>query len=281
MTVLEIDAAAYHRDEVSDSPALSASIAKLLITRSPAHARHAHPKLNPNYRERKTEEKYEMGTAVHAMLLEGRNAVLVVDAADWRTNDAKALRDHARETGLVPLLKDQWEEVQPMFESIVAQLATHKARPTPFTAGKPEQTLVWEEDGVTLKARIDWLHDDRSAIDDFKSTKASAEEKAWTRTMLGFGGDVQASFYLRACRAYGWDPVYRWVVVELEPPFALNVFTPDAAMLAIADDKVDTAIRRWRECLRTGVWPAYSGEVRRLEPLPWSEASWLEQRDAA
>jgi hypothetical protein len=279
VTVLEITSDEYHADKVAEEPALSASIANVLITQSPAHAWANHPKLNPFF-TRKAEDKFDLGTAVHAVLLEGRDRVAVIDRDDWRTNAAKQERQEAREAGLIPLLSGQWESVQPMFDAVRAQLAEHEAQPTPFTAGKPEQTLIWEEHGVTLKARLDWLHDDLSAIDDFKSTRASAHPQAWQKTLFGMGADVQAAFYLRGVRAVlDAEPAWRWVVVECEPPFALSVVTlaPDA--LAIAEDKVNHAIRLWRACIETGKWPGYPRQVATVDALPWAEAQWLERRD--
>lgn len=278
MTILNVSDAAYHADEVADAPSLSASIANLLITKSPAHAKAAHPKLNPDF-ERKPEDKFDLGSAVHSLLLEGKDAVYVCQFDSWRTNDAKETREYARSIGKIPLLAHEWLAVQPMFAAIREQLDQHHVDPTPFTAGKPEQTLVWEEGGVTLKARLDWLHDDRSATDNLKTTKASAEPRAWTRTCLGMGADVQAAFYLRGARHYGWDLSYRWVVVEVTPPFALSVCTPDSVMLDIANDKVDRAIALWRQCLANDRWPAYTTDVARLEPPAYAEAAWLERRE--
>lgn len=281
LAVIDIPADEYHRDLVAEEPCLSASIANLLITRSPRHAFDAHPKLNPLYQERKAEERFDVGTALHAALLEGKHTVKVIEKDSWRSQEAKDARDEARREGFTPLLKHQWDELLPLFDAFRAQLEQHTADPVPFTDGKPEQTLVWDEDGVTCKARIDWLRDDRAAFDDLKTTSVSAKPEAWARTAYGMGAPLQAAMYLRGARAHGWDPVWRWVVVETAPPFALSVFdlAPDA--LAIADDQLDWAINKWRDCLASGVWPAYSDRVASIEAPGYFESQWLEQKDAA
>src|SRR3990167_11354210 len=69
-------------------PALSASIAHLLIAKSALHAWYAHPRLNPNYQQTESAE-FDYGRAAHAVLLEGDESRLhVIEADDWRKKDA-------------------------------------------------------------------------------------------------------------------------------------------------------------------------------------------------
>jgi PDDEXK-like uncharacterized protein DUF3799 len=272
----DLDAAAYHADP-SEQPSLSASIATVLCTESPAHARAKHPRLNPLY-VRHEEQRFDPGSAAHALFLEGRDAVEVVEAKDWRTNLAKAARDAARLDGRIPLLAHQWDEVQTMLAATRAQLERVAVDPPLFVNGKPERTLIWEEDGVYCRALLDWLHDDHGTIDDLKTTSASANPEKWSRTMFGMGADIQAAFYLRAVKALtGRDAEFRWCVQETYPPYALTVFTlaPDA--LALAEAKVDYAIRTWRRCLETDDWRAYPAKVCHIELPAWEEPRWMER----
>jgi hypothetical protein len=43
----------------------------------------------------------------------------------------------------------------------------------------------------------------------------------------------------------------------------------------LANRKVDFAIRKWRECLESGVWPAYGSEVASVEIDSWQDADFL------
>lgn len=277
--IYDITADEYHADPCP-LPSLSASIAHLLVTASPAHARAAHPKLNPDL-ERDDDPKFDLGTAVHALLLQGVDKAVVIEADSWRTKQAQEERDAARAAGFVPLLVSQWERGRAMEAAAREQLEQLEVSPIPFTEGKPERTLVWSEDGVPCRARLDWLRDDFAAIDDFKSTAASADPARWVRTMYGIGGDVQAAFYLRGAHAVlGLDPVFRFVVQETYPPYALSVVDLAPSALAIANDKVDYAINAWRRGLRDGVWPAYDRRLASLDIPPFEEMRWLE-RDAA
>lgn len=275
--ILTIPADQYHADPC-DEPSLSASIAHILCSQSPAHARAAHPKLNPDM-VRDEKGHYDVGTAAHSILLQGdRSQLEIIDAPDWRTNAAKDARDQARADGKIPLLANVMVEVDAMVSAALEQLNTHAARPLLFTEGQPEQTLVWEEKGgVICRARLDWLRDDRATIDDYKSAHDCNPENWNRRAMFSNGYDVQAAFYLRGLKALtGVDAIWRWVVQEKTFPYSLVVVTPGSDVLEVANAKVEYALKRWRRCLRTGVWPGYVSEVVVAELPSWADdAKWL------
>lgn len=279
----EIDAAAYHADPCP-RPSLSRTVAHLICSRSPLHAWTAHPRLNKNYQSTES-EAFDIGTCAHALLLEGEAGVVIIEADDWRTKDAKDARDQARFAGLQPLLAKQWNAVQAMVDSAREQVAGLEVMPSPFADGKHEQTLVWEDSyGVYCRARIDWLRDDYSCIDDYKTTSRTANPEAWSRSLFSMGYDVQAAFYRRGlARLTGHVAEFRFVIQETYPPYALSVvsLTPHALDLAIA--KVDYAVRQWSECLNGKRWPGYPSRVCFAEVPSFEETRWLdkEEREAA
>jgi hypothetical protein len=286
-----VPAAEYHADTLKDVPTLSASIANLLLNRSPLHAWTAHPRLNPNW-QREDEAKYDVGTVAHSMLLEGTASVDVCDYPDWRTKDAKEARDTSRANGRTPLLAHQFEEVLAMCNAVADQLKAFDADPVPLTAGKPEQTIVWQDTGtgVWCRARIDWLHNDLSAIDDLKTTTRSAHPEAFAKNLYSYGCDVQAAFYLRGLRTLEIanadviryePPQWRWIAVETSPPYGLSVVEPGPAVLELADAKVDAALKLWAECLERDVWPGYPTKVATAELPAWEEARWLAREEVA
>lgn len=276
---LKIPASIYHDDLVDpDRPSLSSSIAKVLCTQSPLHAWTQHPRLNPSYtREEKT--AFDLGTVAHSLLLEGDDSRLVViDANDWRTNAAKEARDLAYAAGKVPLLAKDAERVENMVSAALTQLAAHGATPALLADGKPEQTIVWEEDGVVCRARLDWLRDDLLAIDDLKTSGRSADPAQLSRTLFANGYDVQARFYQRGVKKLtGVEPEFRFIFVETEPPYALSVVSLAPSAVALADDKVEHAINTWRTCLERDQWPGYASAVAYAEAPGWHEAAWMER----
>jgi hypothetical protein len=277
MTILEASAETYHADALTDEPTLSASIAKVICTRSLAHARAAHPRLNPDYVQ-EDDQRFDRGTCAHSLLLEGVENVHLVTADNWRTKAAQEERDAARAYGRVPLLLKDWEAVRQMVAAAHKKLDALEIQPRPFTSGKPEQTLVWEMDGVWCRALIDWLHDDRAYIDDYKSTSASAHPAAWPKTALGFGADVQVAFHSAGVEAvFGVTPEWRYAVQEITPPYEMSVIAPDPEWLALGKRKVAYAVAKWREALASNVWPGYPTRVAYAELPAWAQAAWLEK----
>lgn len=261
-------------------PSLSASTIRLLCASSPWHAWTAHPKLNPDY-QAETSGSFDLGTAFHAFLLEGRGAgdFVVVDAHDWRTKDAQAQRDAARPAGYTPLLRAQWDRILAMAAAVGPQLSNLEP-PRPFSepGGKPEQTLIWQEDGLWCRARLDWLHDDHRMIEDLKTVGGTANPAAWSRTLFSMGYDIQEAWYRRGVKVVlGTEAEFRFVLVEVDAPHAVSAvgLAPDAR--ALADTKIAYALRVWRECLGSGRWPGYPTATCYADVPPWEATAWGER----
>lgn len=266
--LVEMTADQYHLDPC-DTPSLSSSLARILLSTSPAHARLAHPRLNPNYQDVQ-DDKFDVGTVAHELLLEGEAAVCVVDAADWRTKAAQEQKAAARAAGQTPLLAKDWERVEAMTNAARRQLEMVDTDPLPLTDGQPEQTLTWEDDGVWCRARFDWLHNSLDAVDDLKTTSASADPGRWEKTMFGIGADFQAAFYLRGLRkALGVTPEWRFIVQENYPPYALSVVMLAPELIAHAERRVQQAIDLWRTCLEKNHWPSYSRKPAVIQLPSW------------
>ena len=276
--LLDLPAEAYHADEVADGPTLSASIARIMVAKSPAHARAAHPKMNPLLKPptRDQQERFEMGLATHTLLLEGHaNNVEVFTYKNWTTKAAQADREICRQHGQIPMLGDKWDEVEAMVDAVRTKLAVRDYQPPLFTDGKAEQTLVWEDNGVLCKARFDWLRDDHTAIDDLK-TAANANPEQLDRVIADKGYHVQAAFYLRGLKALsGADAEFRFCFVEKDPPHEVTVAQLAPSALELAETKVEWAIATWKRCLAEQRWPGYATDVCHIELPGWEEARWL------
>lgn len=277
--VYEMSAEAYHADPCP-APSLSSSVAKMLVTRTPRHAWAAHPKLNPAF-EHEHSQKFDLGSAAHAFMLHDERVFEVIDAGGWTTKDARAMRDGARNANKIPLLTEQWDRLQMMVRSGRRQLEAHQEASGAFTNGKPEQTLIWEERGLWFRARLDWLPNAGDVFDDFKSTAASADPDAWSRIAYSLSFDMQAAFYCRGIKALGLsrDPQFRFIVQEVDSPFALSVIGLSPSSLDLAEHKLARAIEIWRECLKSNRWPGYPDRICYIEPPAWAEAQFIE-RDA-
>lgn len=263
------------------TPCLSSGIAKILIQQSPLHAMAAHPDLTAQP-TREEAEHFDIGSIVHGILLENdRSKIVVIDAPDWRTKAAKEVRDQARAERKTPVLAFRMPDIEAMVLACREQLATHKEASNAFTAGDPEVSMVWQEpNGVWCRGRMDWLHRDRPVIDDLKTSAQSADPGTLSRTMFSNGWTIQAAFYLRGLsflRPMDGEPLFRFVVQETYPPYALSVVSLGPAALSMANAQVEYAISKWGECLASGKFPGYVDRVAYVDLPSWEESRWLEK----
>lgn len=271
----DMRAEVYHADPCAE-PSLSSSTIVTLLTRSPRHAWMKSPRLNPDF-EPDNDKKYDIGTAAHALFLEGRDSVVVIDAPDFRTSQAKVLRDRAYAIGKTPLLTHQYDEVQAMVAAIRPQLDAH-VECDAFSNGKPEQTLIWREDDVWCRARPDWLNRNHAVIDDYKTTSGSAHPEAETRRLFGMNADIQSAWYRRGLKALGLhkSPRFRFISQETRPPYALSVLEFSEAADELANRRIDQIIDLWRWCLNHDRWPGYAAQVCTMSPPVWRERAQME-----
>ena len=262
-----IPSAQYHADPAPE-PSLSNSLIKILLGKSPAHARLAHPRLNPDY-EPYESDRFDLGNAAHALFLEGMDTIVVVHADDWRKKDAQEVRDAARRQGRIPLLKSQYDAALKMV-SVAEQFTNQSVFAKVFEFGKPEQTIIWSTDGIWCRGRIDWLADDRSVIVDYKTTSAPSPQD-WIRSnMLAYGYDTQQAFYRRGMEALGHRTRFLFLVQEDTAPFACYWVEAGTSMQELAESKVQRAINLWQQCMVTGKWPAHSTAVNVAEAPAWA-----------
>ena len=251
-------------------PSLSASAAHTLITQTAIHAYMRHPRLNPGA-PREESKVADIGTIAHGLLLEGdESRIVLIEADDWRTKDAKEKRDAAYAEQKIPLLGKQLGPIRKMVEVARSAIA-HSELASAFTlhAGKAEQTMVWEEKGIWLRSRPDWLTNDRELIIDYKSTGVSANPLAWMRgPMLGNGCDLQAVLGLRGLRKLfnARNPQFVFVVQEQEPPYAVSFVGLSPTFLHMAESKLDRAMQLWGDCTMTNCWPGYPSRVAWVDP---------------
>lgn len=261
------------------APSLSSGIAAILCTQSARHAWQAHPKLNPQYASEE-DTKFDRGTAAHDLLLEGLNRIVIVEADDWRTKAAREQRDAIRAEGKLPLLARHFEAVEKMVE--IAKQAINSCPDLEgyrLDNGRPEQTFIWQEDGIWCRGRPDWLSNDRRLILDYKSTAGSAEPDAWIKTLLGMTGELQPAFYLRGNAATGGreDARFVFLVQENEPPYACSFIGAAPSLIDLGDRKVAHAVSLWRQCISSGEWPAYGNRIAWVDAPVYAQAQWDEK----
>lgn len=248
----------YHADPCI-VPSLSSSIAQILLSESPRKAWFSHPRLNPAFAA-KEDAKFDIGTAAHAMLLEGVNVIEMCDFDDWRTKDAKAQRDAARAAGKIPLLRRHRDDVVAMVAA-AESFIQHSEIADYWKDGDSELVGICEEKGVWLRVRLDRISASRRFIGDYKST-TDATPEPFSRQIVRMGYHIQEAFYRRVVRNLGSvGPRFVFVAQSCEPPYECSLHGCDPALQEIADAEVQRAIDLWRECSSTKNWPSHGGRI--------------------
>lgn len=257
----------YHADP-APQPSLSSSIARILVNESPYKAWYSHPKLNPGYQERH-EDKFDMGTAAHAMLLENdASRIVTVEANDWRTKAAQEARAAAHAAGKTALLTRHFAAVSKMVDVAKAFIAQSEIAEY-WTQAESEVTATWQENGIWLRCRFDRLALNRNCIMDYKST-GDASPEPFSRQLVRMGYHFQDAFYRRAVRALGGkEPSFVFLAQSVEPPHECSLHACEPALREIADLEVQTAIDTWRQCLTSKKWPSHGGRIHWAVPTSW------------
>jgi hypothetical protein len=120
---------------------------------------------------------------------------------------------------------------------------------------------------VPCRAKADWLRPD--GIVDYK-TAESASPAGLPRTVHNYGYYVQAAFYLRGFRAThpGVEPFFAFVTQEKDAPYLTLPFQLTERALAYGDRLCAEALRRYRDCSESDVWPGYEHSIEDLIDLP-------------
>jgi len=261
-----LSAAEYHADPCPE-PSASSSILRKILSGSARHAWLAHPKLGGAVQEPRS--TFDLGTAAHALLLEGEDGIAIVEADDWRTKAAREARDEARAAGKIPMLPEQAAECYAMVEAARDQLRPFGLLAEPA----PESTLIWRQGPHWCRARLDRF-ESRTVID-YKTTARSARPGLVDRLVWSMGYDVQIAWYLDGATAVtGDDQIqHRLIVQEVTPPYALSVLALGPAAMGSARGRMRAAWNVWAGCLQKGRepehWPLYDPEVVEIGAPAW------------
>lgn len=275
--IYTLPADVYHADPCPEA-SLSGSVAIPLVHRSPRHAWHAHPRLNPNH-QREESSRLDLGSVAHKLVLDAGADVMVIDAADWRTKAAQEARDAAREAGKLPVLAAKFAEANAMAE--VAHAFLRDSIGFAPNRGAAEQTLIWQEGSTWCRGMVDWLDDKLDLVIDYKTTASSARPEDAERSLFDLNYHLKAAFYERGLNVLDPGGVGRrqflFLFQEIEAPFECSLITLSEGAMTIGRKQATYAIRRWQECMRTNSWPGYGHDRFSASPPPWIEKRWLDR----
>lgn len=295
----------YHADP-APKPSLSASIATILITDTPADARYAHKRLTPTaslppheqeMRRKKDEEKtFDQGNVSHMLLLGQEEAIEVLPFDNWMTKAAKEARTEAFENGLQPCLERVFDIGASMSTAARRQLADDPENFDAFdpTAGDSELTVLWQEQTAPgkmwMRAKMDRLMKCRRRIYDYKTFAPGAEPDGFVKYLFREGRDIQDPFYSRgvaSVEGVAWDQVtFKWIVQCPKPPYILSTIelmhdadVPEDQRMegshrSFSAERAQWAIDEWARCASTGEWLGYVPRTHLAAAPGYAQAAW-------
>jgi hypothetical protein len=269
----DIQAEDYHDREICDAPSISSSGLKLITAKSPRHY-WAQSKMNPDRPARKVKPHFNVGHALHDLVLLNDRFKQHYHITPPGFNDSHTrkweeeieARDYAVRKGKQVITTGQFEMAHAMAESI----AQDELAGALLTAGTPEMTLAAkdEETGVWIRARPDILPHTMEIIPDLK-TAADASLDVYERAATRFGYFQSAAHYLDVIDALYGEAKRRFVLitVEKEYPYVVTIDHLDDVDIDFARLRNRHALNRFAECLKSGHWPAYTSPERPIRPL--------------
>jgi hypothetical protein len=258
----------YHRGLLSDPKPLSSSMAKTIVTKSPAEFRWEQD-------HRVERSAFDEGQAVHELVLEGGfKSIDVLDFDSWRTKDAKTARDESYAAQRHPILAADILPLQFMADAVAASRRASDV----FTKGKPEvSALVFDEEhGVHLQARMDWLQlpewgAARPVIADLKTSVKGANPRSFNREIAERRYHLSMAFYRRVLMLLGYDdPQLVFVVVDKAAPHLVSVHEMSVSDRIVGDLLVNKAIATYAACLAADNWPGYDTQIHHTDLPAWA-----------
>lgn len=271
----DMDDATYHADPVVGG-SLSSTGARRILD-SPARFRW-------DMDHRREARVFDVGHALHAKVL-GRGLPVIAypdehltPAGNPSTKAATvAWEADQRAAGLAPVAAADLALVDAMAEAILTHPAARALLEMPGAA-EVSAFATDPDTGVNVRARFDWLTDDRALMVDVKTTSGSASKLGFGRDSAKYGYAVQEAHYAATLAwATGDDALapMAFVVVEKRAPHLVAVhYLPDVARI-IARDLAARARATYAECTATNTWPGYGDEPLITEMPGW----WMYQAE--
>ncbi len=259
----------YHADPCA-RPSLNYSIAKVLVSKSPAHAYLAHPRLG-GHPAGPTDDML-FGNLVHDLVLNACGRTVTIDAPDYRTKAAKVSKAEALNHGQYPILLCKMDKVQACANAVDEAFFDLGIKADP---DKAERIIEWEDaygaTGLVLcRSMLDLI--DGLTIWDLK-TCSDASPHATHRKIFDMGYEIQAASYIRAAERLQPDLAgrikFRWLFIETAPPYATAIVDPSPATLSLGAARWCDALRIWSKCLKDDFWPGYGDEPTIVDPPTW------------
>lgn len=250
----------YHADLES----LSSSGAKSLLD---CPAKFDYGRRNPS----KPKQEYDFGHVTHKLVLGEGADIVIVPFEEWRTNEAKAMRDQAYAEHKIPIKPSQYAIAQQMAAAVLEHPLAAKLLQAP---GYSELSGYWHDPltGVRLRYRPDRLAElpGRIVCVDYKSTK-DANPVQFAKASIDYGYIQSDPWYRAGLEANGItdDPAFIFIAQEKTAPYLVSVLQHDPDDVMRGAELNRAAIDLYAHCRDTNHWPGYGDGLHTMRMPGW------------
>ena len=249
----------YTNEQYRAEPGISSTDIKSVALRSLHHWR---------YGKRKEKAAFDLGTAVHALVLEPHLDLVVRGPDDRRGNDWKEKKLEADFDGKLLLTSGDYDNAFDIAEAV-------NNHPWVRYCGISRATIEGsyfatdEKTGVDIKCRPDAYWPEDGLIMDLKTCR-DASPAGFARDVARFGYDLQAAHYLRTLDQAG-QPAreFLFVCVEKEAPYAVCVHRLSPDYIKSAQAIVTATLLEIKEALATLNFPTKWPEINTIQIPSW------------
>jgi exodeoxyribonuclease VIII len=215
-------------------------------------------------------DKYQLGRAVHMLILEperfDNNFLCMTEKVNLTTKTGKEAWAKAEEQagGRKILRAGEWEDIKAMAESMKKHPLWNK-----MTARHIEQSIYWEAGvlNTLLKSRPDIYNDD--LVIDIKTTDSI---KQFSRSIYQYGYHRQAAMQIDALRSVDDKKRhFAFFVVEKKAPYLTACFALELTSIEQGRKEYLEAALTYSECLANNEWPGYSQQFELISIPEWSK----------
>lgn len=187
---------------------------------------------------------------------------------DRRTKEGKALWNEfeSENIGKIKITANDYFKATEMCTALKNSPYVNK-----LLSGEREKEFFWNDDltGEECKCRVDCITETKSTniIVDLK-TSLDATTEHFMKDAINYGYDFQSGMYLEGVqKCTGKDYTFVFIVVEKEPPYAVNILQADKLFIKRGYDIFRELIGIYHDCKTNNEWYGYLGKFNMINNL--------------
>lgn len=217
-------------------------------------------------------DTFDLGKAVHSILLGAGAPLFDLGVNEIRSNDAKTARKEAWDRGEIPLRSKDYDLAYRVADAVFRNPRAAEL----LAVGEPELS-AWALDPLTrmmLRARADWVQwiaSDMVVIVDVKKTSTLGPGQ-FRKSVASFGYYFQQAWYQYVFGLLGIRVAFLFLAIPEDPPHLPFLVELKESAVELGDIQVRRAIDVFAECQTSGIWPDHGDVIHEIDIPSWEYA---------